>query len=137
MSTTGSDIKMVENLRRQLMTNNNDYELHEARVASDRALEAANENGTRAPEPTPSTGYVKNLTFDATNSTLSDREVDNLKSALNEAMRLAERQIATATPVTSRRRSYRIYRHPNRRINGDVGVGVTFTVKRFKFRPIS
>lgn len=78
MSTTGSDVKMVENLRRQLMTNNNDYELHEARVASDRALDAA------ATENAPSAGYVTNLTFDVTNSTLSDKEVDNLKSALNE-----------------------------------------------------
>lgn len=53
MSTTGSDHKLVENLRRKLLTNNNDYELQEAREASDRALEAALDNvDDRTPEDT-------------------------------------------------------------------------------------
>lgn len=41
MSTTGSDYKLVENLRRKLLTNNNDYELQEGR---NRTLETAWDN---------------------------------------------------------------------------------------------
>lgn len=93
------------------MTNNNDYEWHEAREASDRALEAAVDDvGDRAPNTSHRSGpraleatshaseapshsfasrapeYVENLTFALTNSTFRDKKIAIIKNALNKVL---------------------------------------------------
>lgn len=105
MPSTGPDYKMVENLRRKLMTNNNDYDLHEAREASDRALVAALDIGSRTPNTLGITGErtpvaQHNVQYRAQKST-SDRLRSHASEATTDNVRQSTPE-ATSDNITTR-----------------------------------